>query len=144
MAEEARHFFSWEVQMSEGSILVVSNEASIARALRLTLAAKGYEVTTAESTTEAIDLSGAGKHDLVLLDNDGSGATLEACRQIRARSDMAIIVISSDNSEEKKARAILAGADRYIAKPFGVEEIFAGVCANMRKVKTTPSQVLVS
>ena len=131
--------------MREGSILVVSNEVSITRALRLTLAARGYEVTTAESVTEAVDLSGAGKHDLVLLDNDGSPATIDAFRQIRARSDMGIIVISSDSSEAKKARAILAGADGYIAKPFGVADIFALVCANTRNAKTAPhSGVLVS
>jgi len=131
--------------MREGSILVVSNEVSIARALRLTLAAKGYEVTTAESTTEAVDLSGSGKHDLVLLDNDGSAAALEACRQIRARSGMAIIIISSDNSEDKKARAILAGADGYMTKPFGVVDIFALVRANTRNAKMAAnSEALVS
>jgi two-component system KDP operon response regulator KdpE len=131
--------------MKEGSILVVSNEVSIARALRLTLGAKGYEVTTAESTKDAVDLSGTGKHDLVLLDNDGAAATLEACRQIRARSDMAIIFISSDTSEDKKARAILAGADGYIAKPFGIADIFALVCANTRSVKiAADSEALAS
>ena len=130
--------------MREGSILVVSNEVSITRALRLTLAARGYEVATAESATEAVDLSGAGKHDLVLLDNDGSPATLDACRQIRARSGMAIVIISSDNSEDKKARAMLAGADGYIAKPFGVADIFALVHASTRHVKKASSEVLVS
>ena len=122
--------------MREGSILVVSNEVSIARALRLTLMAKGYKVTTAESATEAVDLSMSAKHDLVLLDSDASaGSALDACRQIRARSDMAIIIISSDNSEDKKARAILAGADGYIAKPFGVVDIFTLVGANTHNIK---------
>ena len=129
--------------MREGSILVVSNEVSIARSLRLTLAAKGYQVTTSESAAEAIDLSASGKHDLVLLDNDGSIAALEACRQIRARSGMAIVIISSDNSEDKKARAMLAGADGYIAKPFGVADIFALVGASARHVKKSHSEVLV-
>ena len=131
--------------MREGSILVASNEVSVARALRLTLSAKGYKVTTAESVAEAVDLSETGKHDLILLDNDGLAAALEACRQIRARSDMAIIIMSSDNSEDKRARAIRAGADGHIAKPFGVADIFAVVCASARtgRVAADP-EVLVS
>jgi two-component system KDP operon response regulator KdpE len=129
--------------MREGSILVVSNEVSIARALRLTLTAKGYEVTTAESATEAVDLSMSAKHDLVLLDSDASAGALDACRQIRACSDMGIIIISSDNSEDKKARAILAGADGYIAKPFGVVDIFALVGANAHNIKITANATVV-
>jgi two-component system KDP operon response regulator KdpE len=131
--------------MSDTSVLVVSNEASIARALHLTLAAKGYEVASVESGAEAIELSGTGKYSLALLDDDGSAEALDACRQIRARSDMAVIIISSDDSEEKKARAILAGANGYVAKPFGVADIFAVVCAGMPKEKAPAgSAVLVS
>jgi DNA-binding response OmpR family regulator len=126
--------------MSEGSILVVSKEASIARALRITLAAKGYEVTNLASIDEVVRQSGSGKYDLVLLDNDTSSAsTMEACREIRACSDMAIIIMSGDNSEEKKAHAILSGADGYIPKPFGMAEVFAEVSANIRKVRITVS-----
>jgi two-component system KDP operon response regulator KdpE len=130
--------------MSEGSILVVSDEPSIGRALRITLTAKGYEVNTG-SVAEAVKLSESGKYDVVLLDNDTSSATAnEACRKIRARSGAAIIVIGSGNSEERKAHAIRAGADAYIPKPFGVAEMFAGVHSNMRKVgMQVNSQALV-
>jgi two-component system KDP operon response regulator KdpE len=129
--------------MSEGSILVISSELSIARALRITLAARGYEVTNTGSVGEAVELSGSRKHDLILLDSDASSATVvEACREIRASSDMAIVIISSDNSAEKKARAIQAGANAYISKPFGVAEIFASVRATMRK--TVGPQIPVS
>lgn len=121
--------------MSEGSILVVSNERGISRAVRITLAAKGYEVTNTGTVAAAVEMSESGKYDVVLLDNDTSSATAScACRKLRARSGAAIIVIGSDNSEEKKAHAIRAGADAYLAKPFGVAEMFAGVHANMRKL----------
>jgi two-component system KDP operon response regulator KdpE len=122
--------------MSEGSILLVSNEFGIARALRLTLAAKGYEVTTVESLAEAVELSESGKRDLVLLDCESSAATLEACREIRACSDVAIVVVSSDGSEDKRARASLAGADDYVLKPFGINEITGSISANIHKSKT--------
>jgi len=126
--------------MSEGCILVVSKEPSISRALRITLAAKGYQVTNLECVDDVVRQRDAWKYDLVLLDNDTSSAsTLDACREIRACSDMAIIVMSGDNSEEKKAHAILAGADAYIPKPFGVDEVFARVQANLRKVRIAVS-----
>jgi DNA-binding response OmpR family regulator len=125
--------------MVEGSILVISNEQGIARSLKITLAAKGYEVTNAYNIDEAVRLTGSRKHDLVLLDSDFSSATaIDACRELRASSDTAIVVISSDNSAEKRARAIMAGADAYIAKPFGVAEIFAGVEACLRKTAHPP------
>src|ERR1700722_11731640 len=109
--------------MTKGSILVISNEMNISRALRITLAAKGYEVTNTRTVAEAVDLSESAKHDLILLDNDSSSATItEACREIRARSAAAIIIMGSDASEEQKAHAILAGADSYMPKPFGVAQ----------------------
>jgi DNA-binding response OmpR family regulator len=117
---------SREVFMSDGTILVVSNELSFARTLRIILAAKGYEVVNTASVDDAVRPSDFCEYDLVLLDNDTSfPTTVEACREIRACSDVAIVIISSDNSEETKSRAFLAGANAYIPKPFGVAEIFA-------------------
>jgi two-component system KDP operon response regulator KdpE len=132
--------------MTKGSILVISNEMNISRALRITLVAKGYEVTNTRTVAEAVDLSESAKHDLILLDNDSSSATAtKACREIRACSAAAIIIMGSDTSEEKKAHAILAGADSYMPKPFGVAQIVASVRANMRKDETKSSLgVLVS
>jgi two-component system, OmpR family, KDP operon response regulator KdpE len=125
--------------MSEGSILVVSREPSIARALRITLEAKGYEVTNLDSVDDVIKRS-SRNDDLVLLDNDTSAlSATAACREIRACSDIAIIILSGENSEEKKAHAISAGADAYILKPFGVEEVFARVQASLPKVRITVS-----
>jgi two-component system KDP operon response regulator KdpE len=122
--------------MTKGSILVISNEMNISRALRITLAAKGYKVTNTRTVTEAVNLSESAKHDLILLDNDSSSSTAtEACREIRACSAAAIIIMGSETSEEKKAHAILAGADSYMPKPFGVAQIFADVRAIMRKNK---------
>jgi two-component system KDP operon response regulator KdpE len=124
--------------MSEGSIVVVSREPGISRALCLTLAAKGYEVTNVESVDDVFRQSHARRYDLVLLDNDTSTAPpAETCREIRACSDMGIVIISGDHSEEKKLKAILAGADAYIAKPFGVEEVFAGIRAAIGKARIT-------
>jgi two-component system KDP operon response regulator KdpE len=98
------------------------------------------------SIEEVLRLKDPGKYDLLLLDNDTSPCSTEnACRELRACSDMAIIIMSGDNSEEKKAQAILAGANAYLPKPFGVAEMFARVRANMRKARVmTDPQVLVS
>ena len=95
---------------------------------------------------EAAELSEFGKRDLVLLDYDSSASTLEACRKIRACSDVAIIVVSADRSEDKKARAILAGADDYVLKPFGINEIVGSIGTHMHKSKTAsrPRPALVS
>ncbi len=126
--------------MSEGSILVVSREPSISRVLHITLAAKGYEVTNLESVEDVVKQSASQLYDLVLLDSDTSSVSAtDACREIRACSDMAIIIMSAENSEEKKAHAILAGADGYIPKPFGVEEVFARVRASIPKVRVSVS-----
>lgn len=130
--------------MAYGSILIVSQEVSFARALQITLVAKGYEVTNTTSIDDAVRLSDSGKYDLVLLDDDTSPATtLRACREIRAYSDTGIIVVSEETSKEARARAIDAGADTYVSKPFGVAEIFSGVRKNMRRVRVN-SEVLVS
>ena len=120
--------------MSEGSILVVSNGPSIVRALQITLAAKGYEVTNTGDVCEAVELSEARKHDLVLLDYEAAPA-IEACRKIRACSDVTIILMSADYSHEKKTSAFLAGADAFIPKPFGMAEILASVRKNMHKIR---------
>ena len=118
----------------EGSILVVSNEVSFSRALRIMLAAKGYEVTNTTSIEDAIVLGDSGRFDLVLLDSDTScESAAEACQAIRACSDAAIIVVSGDNSDAGKSRTIRAGANAYMSKPFGVTEMFAAVREHSRR-----------
>jgi len=120
--------------MNEGSVLVVSNETGLARSLGVTLAAKGYHVSHTGSFHEAISLVELGKHDVLILDNEASPiATEQACRKIRACSKIAIIVIASDDSGQKKTDAILAGADAYLPKPFGVAEILASIRDTLQK-----------
>jgi DNA-binding response OmpR family regulator len=132
--------------MTEGSILVVSEEVSFGRVLRITLAAKGYKVTNMKNVGDAVRLGDSGKYDLILLDSDVlSASAIEACREIRACSDMGIMVVSGETSEEEKAQAIGAGADTYLPKPFGVAEIFSAVRRNIHRVRVTVnSEVLVS
>jgi len=132
--------------MSEGSILIVCEEPSVVRAAQVTLAAKGYEVANISSIEEVLRLKNPEQYDLLLLDSDTfPSSTASVCRQIRACGDMAIIVMSGDDSEETKTQAILAGADAYLPKPFGVAEMFTRVRANIRKTRlVTAPQALVS
>lgn len=125
--------------MSLGRILVVDDDPQIRRVLRTTLTGAGYEVEDARSGEEALEILRAGRHDLMLLDMNmpGSGG-LVTCRQVRATSDMAIIMLTVRNTEQDKVQALDAGADDFIAKPFGTPELLARIRAALRR---TPSSL---
>lgn len=126
--------------MSEGRILVVDDESQIRRVMRTTLISNGYEVLEAVNGEGALKLVGSSECDLVLLDVNMPGKSgLETCREIRAMgSNPAIIMVTVRDSEADKVDALDAGADGYITKPFGLNELLARVRAVLRRTVDSP------
>ena len=115
-------------------VLVCDDEPQILRALRVILRDAGFEVDLAETAAEALDNAAvrpphAAIIDLVLPDGDG----IEVCRQLREWSAMPIIVLSAVGEEDQKVRALEAGADDYVTKPFGARELVARLQAALRR-----------
>lgn len=122
-------------------ILVVDDEAQIARVLRRSLAARGYEVQTAGDGEEALATFQSWPADLVITDLSMPNMTgLELCRRLRATSRVPIIVLSVKGEERTKVAALDAGADDYITKPFGMDELLARVRATLRRAPTLAEQ----
>ena len=119
--------------MDAGRILVVDDEPAIRRLLRNTLQVHDYAVLEATSVAETLALLGREKIDVVILDlglPDGDG--LDVIRKLRPQSTTPILVLSSRDDERGKVAALDAGADDYVTKPFGVEELVARVRAALR------------
>lgn len=120
-------------------VLVCDDEAQILRALRVILRDAGYEALPANCGEEALDVA-AVQHpdaailDLILPDIDG----VEVCRRVREWSTMPIIVLSAMGEEDVKVRALAAGADDYVTKPFGPRELIARLEAVLRRVGSEP------
>ncbi|HUK90329.1 MAG TPA: response regulator transcription factor [Blastocatellia bacterium] len=118
-------------------VLVVDDEPQILRVMRASLPARGYEVRTAPGGMEALDEIHKEMPDLVILDLVMPGLSgLEVCRRIRDFSAIPIIVLSAKGSEKDKVAALDLGADDYITKPFGMDELLARMRAVLRR---TPS-----
>jgi two-component system, OmpR family, KDP operon response regulator KdpE len=121
--------------MAPRRILVVDDEPQITRVLRTTLSAQGYDLRVADSAETALEIMKDWTPDLVITDlampqMDG----LELCRKVRAKWDMPIIVLSVRGEERTKVQALDAGADDYVTKPFGINELLARVRANLRRI----------
>ncbi len=115
-------------------ILVVDDEVQILRALRRALDARGYDVVTAADGEEALDEVERSMPDLVVLDLNLPGISgFEVCRRIRGWSQVPILILSVREDEAGKVRALDLGADDYLTKPFGVEELLARVRALLRR-----------
>jgi two-component system KDP operon response regulator KdpE len=120
--------------MSSARILVVDDAPQVRRVLRATLAAEGYTVSEARDGREAVGLFSAEPFDIILLDaNMPEMGGLETCREIRGRSDVPIIMLTVRDAERDKVRALDAGADDYVVKPFGMEELLARIRAALRR-----------
>jgi len=127
--------------MSLGRVLVVDDEPQIRRVLRSTLAARGYEVQDAPTGEDALASLRQSRVDLVLLDVNMPGmGGIEACREIRAGSAAAIIMLTVSDSEEDKVAALDAGADDYVTKPFGMPELLARIRAALRRLPAYPER----
>jgi two-component system KDP operon response regulator KdpE len=120
--------------MSAPSILVVDDEPAIRRTLRVNLTASGYAVTAVVSGEEALDCVAEHAPNLVILDLMLPGLSgLDTCRALRTESSVPILVLSARGEEETKVRALDLGADDYLTKPFGMEEMLARVRALLRR-----------
>ena len=125
-------------------VLVCDDEPQILRALRVILRDAGFEAVPAETAEEALDLVAvrppdAAIIDLVLPDLDG----VELCARLREWSEMPIIVLSAVGDEDAKVRALAAGADDYITKPFGPRELVARLEANLRRIGPGPDEAVI-
>ena len=121
-------------------ILVVDDEPQITRVLRTSLSSQGYDIRIANDGETALEILKDWAADLVITDlsmpnMDG----LELCRRLRAKSQVPIVVLSVKGEERTKVRALDAGADDYVTKPFGMNELLARVRANLRRVATPES-----
>ena len=120
--------------MSAANILVVDDEPQIRRVMRSTLSTHGYVITEAKTGEEALESMRKERPDLVLLDMNMPGmGGIEACREIRRASDAPIIMLTVRNAERDKVAALDAGADDYVVKPFGIEELLARIRAALRR-----------
>ena len=120
-------------------VLVCDDEPQILRALRVILRDAGFEVDPASTAAEALDKAAvrpphAAIIDLALPDGDG----IEVSRQLREWTTIPIIVLSAVGEEEQKVRALEAGADDYVTKPFGARELVARLQASLRRAAPVP------
>ncbi len=126
-------------------VLVCDDEQQILRALRVILRDAGFEALPASTAEEALDVAAVQRPsaaivDLVLPDGDG----VEVCRRLREWSQMPIIVLSAVGDEDAKVRALAAGADDYVTKPFGPRELMARLQANLRRTAPGPEESVIT
>ena len=120
--------------MSGETILVVDDEPQIRRVMRSTLSAHGYVITEAMTGEDGVESARKTRPDLVLLDMNMPGmGGLEACKEIRRSTDAPIIMLTVRNAERDKVMALDAGADDYVVKPFGIEELLARIRSALRR-----------
>ena len=119
-------------------ILVIDDEPQILRALRTILSARQFRVSTAGNGEEGLALAATGKPDLIILDlslPDMDG--IEVCKQLRGWTQTPIIVLSVRESESDKVAALDHGADDYLTKPFGIDELLARIRVALRHAAQT-------
>lgn len=115
-------------------VLVVDDEPQIVRALVTNLRVRGYDVETAATGEEAIEVAGRQHPDLMILDLGLPGISgIDVIEAVRGWSTVPILVLSVRDAERDKVRALDAGADDYVTKPFGIEELLARVRAATRR-----------
>ena len=127
------------------SVFVVDDEPQIVRALRVGLSSRGYDVRSAGNGETALEMIVGDPPDVVLLDLGLPGIDgVEVVRRLRSWSDVPVIVLSVREGQSDKVAALDAGADDYLTKPFGMDELFARIRAALRRVapgSTTDSVV---
>jgi two-component system, OmpR family, KDP operon response regulator KdpE len=118
-------------------ILVVDDEPQITRVLRTSLSAQGYDIRVANSGEMALEIMKDWTPTLIITDlSMPSVDGVQLCRTVRAHSQVPILVLSVRDQERQKVEALDAGADDFITKPFGMNELLARVRANLRRVAT--------
>jgi two-component system KDP operon response regulator KdpE len=126
--------------VSSATVLIVDDEPQIRRVVRTTLTSQGYSAIEARTGDEALEQIRKEHVDLILLDVNMPGTSgLETCQEIRRTSDVSIIMLTVRNTEGDKVQSLDAGADDYVVKPFGSEELMARVRAALRRSTTANS-----
>ena len=130
--------------MTGSRVLVVDDEPQIRRALGINLRARGYEVDLAETGEEALDLAARHHPDVVVLDLGLPGiGGVEVIQGLRGWSQVPVIVLSVRESERDKVAALDAGADDYVTKPFGMDELLARLRAALRRAAPADEDAVV-
>jgi two-component system KDP operon response regulator KdpE len=125
-------------------VLIVDDEAPIRRALELNLAARGYEVDQAATGELALRQAAESHPDLILLDLGLPGIDgIEVVAALRAWSTVPIVVLTARGEETAKVAALDAGADDYVTKPFGMDELIARVRAALRRAAPAVEQAIL-
>jgi two-component system KDP operon response regulator KdpE len=122
-------------------VLVIDDDTSLLRAIRVGLSARGHEVVTAINGEQGISQTALVSPDVVVLDlglPDIDGLTV--CRRIRQWSDVPVVVLSATNLEDRKVAALDGGADDYVTKPFGMAELEARIRTAIRHRKPDPGE----
>src|ERR1700754_3815536 len=115
-------------------VLVVDDEPQILRALRILLRDAGFDVLQAATVEEALDAAAVRPPEAAIIDLDlPDGDGIDVTRSLRGWSDMPILVLSAMGDEDAKVRALEAGADDYVTKPFGGRELVARLQAALRR-----------
>jgi two-component system KDP operon response regulator KdpE len=131
--------------LSGPRILVCDDEQQILRALRVILRDAGFEALPASDSEEALDVAAVQNPDGAIIDLVLPGADgVELCRRLREWSDVPIIVLSAIGDEDAKVRALAAGADDYVTKPFGPRELVARLKANLRRTEREPAEATIT
>jgi two-component system KDP operon response regulator KdpE len=126
-------------------ILVCDDEQQILRALRVILRDAGFEALPASDAEEALDVAAVENPDGAIIDLLLPGADgVELSRRLREWSDMPILVLSAIGDEDAKVRALAAGADDYVTKPFGPRELVARLKANLRRTEHEQPEAMIT
>ena len=125
-------------------ILVVEDEAKLARFIELELSYEGYQVSTAEDGLTGLTTARETKPDLIILDWMLPGLSgLEVCRRLRSTGDkVPIILLTAKDEVSDRVAGLDAGADDYVVKPFSIEELLARVRAHLRRMQETDPETL--
>src|SRR5215471_16230191 len=120
--------------MNSAKILIVDDAQQVRRVLRTALSAEGYTIFEAGTGEEALNSIRSSMPDAVLLDVNMPGMSgVETCAEIRRFSDVPILMLTVRNAERDKVMALDAGADDYVVKPFGMQELLARLRAALRR-----------
>jgi two-component system KDP operon response regulator KdpE len=123
-------------------VLIIEDDPNIVDLLRANLLVRGFSVLVSTTGEDALELFERSQPDLVLLDLMLPGASgFDLCQQMRAGSTTGIIVLSARGNETDKVRALNLGADDYLTKPFGIDELLARIQATLRRSRPGPDDV---
>ena len=121
------------------TVLIVEDDRNIVDLLRSNLSVRGFRVLVSRDGSDAISILEAERPDVALIDLSLPAADgFELCRSARERSGLGIIVVSARGGETDKVRALNLGADDYLTKPFGIDELMARISATLRRSRPAP------